>query len=196
MNSFLIRALFSLCITLGAQLAKADNTPVQDTIDTFHAALLKVMQSGGDFNARSHALRPAVLDVFDFNTISRMSVGRTWRQLETQQQTEFQTLMQDLIVSTYADRFDSYNDQSFDIMEIREPRPNRWLVRARLNRKNNKPVNLDYYLREDGIFNVVADGVSDLALRRADYAAVLKTGGYDGLIANLRANIYKLQNAP
>lgn len=196
MKHLFSRLLFSLWIVFGAQCTQADEDQVRSAIDTFHNTLLDVMKSGGDFTARYQALKPVVLNTFDFTTVSRMSIGASWRQLEPEQQNELQGLMQDLIVSTYADRFDSYNDQSFTIAEVTEPRSNRWLVRARLNRKNKKPVNLDYYLRANGIFNVVADGVSDLALRRADYAAVLKAQGYAGLLTNLRENIHKLQNVP
>ena len=36
------------------------------------------------------------------------------------------------------------------------------------------------------IFNVIADGVSDLSLRRADYNSILKQEGYDSLVQHLR----------
>ena len=43
------------------------------------------------------------------------------------------------------------------------------------------------------IINVVADGVSDLALRRAEYSQVLKKQGFDGLIRRLDGQIADLQ---
>ena len=39
------------------------------------------------------------------------------------------------------------------------------------------------------VFNVVADGVSDLSLRRADYNSIIKREGYDALIQQVEANI-------
>ena len=35
------------------------------------------------------------------------------------------------------------------------------------------------------IINIVADGVSDLALKRAEYQRVFASGGIDGLVAEL-----------
>jgi phospholipid transport system substrate-binding protein len=54
-------------------------------------------------------------------------------------------------------------------------------------------VRFDYLLhRSEGrwtILNIVADGVSDLATKRAEYRSVLKARGLDGLIRKLRDQI-------
>ncbi|MYE87289.1 MAG: ABC transporter substrate-binding protein, partial [Gammaproteobacteria bacterium] len=63
------------------------------------------------------------------------------------------------------------------------------VVKTVLNRTNDEPVNLDYYFRSGKAFNVVADGVSDLSLRRADYAGIIRAAGYDGLVADIEASI-------
>ena len=39
------------------------------------------------------------------------------------------------------------------------------------------------------IISVIANGVNDLSLKRAEYAAVLKERGYDGLVADLNKKI-------
>jgi phospholipid transport system substrate-binding protein len=43
------------------------------------------------------------------------------------------------------------------------------------------------------IINIVADGVSDLALKRAEYQRVLASGTLDTLIAELEAQTARLQ---
>jgi phospholipid transport system substrate-binding protein len=52
---------------------------------------------------------------------------------------------------------------------------------------------LDYILHrtEDQwrIINVIAEGVSDLALKRAEYAAFLKVKGFDALLMKLNEKI-------
>ena len=40
--------------------------------------------------------------------------------------------------------------------------------------------------------NVVAQGVSDLSLKRADYTAVIKTEGFDSLINRLEKKIAEM----
>ena len=54
-------------------------------------------------------------------------------------------------------------------------------------------VSLDYILHLAGnewrIINVIANGVSDLALKRADYTSYLKGKGFDALLAKLNEKI-------
>ncbi|MCZ6708912.1 MAG: ABC transporter substrate-binding protein, partial [Gammaproteobacteria bacterium] len=66
-----------------------------------------------------------------------------------------------------------------------------WVVKTELEKSDGERVNLDYYFRGGKVFNVVADGVSDLSLRRADYNSIIKTEGYDRLLSHIRQNIAK-----
>jgi ABC-type transporter MlaC component len=55
----------------------------------------------------------------------------------------------------------------------------------------------EYLLQRDGedweIINIVADGVSDLALKRAEYQRLFASGGIDGLIAALERQADRLE---
>ena len=46
------------------------------------------------------------------------------------------------------------------------------------------------------ILNVIAQGVSDLALKRADYAAVIKAEGFDALIDRINKKVTEMSSAP
>jgi phospholipid transport system substrate-binding protein len=60
-------------------------------------------------------------------------------------------------------------------------------------------VSLEYLLQPDGddwrIINIVADGVSDLALKRAEYQRVFSSAGISGLIAELEQQTERLADA-
>ena len=159
-------------------------------VDGFHALLIEVMQTQR-FAERAAALEPNVAGFFDIDTISRIVLGRTWRELDDARKREFRELLEALIVATYADRFDSYDGQRFERLESLQARRG-WVVKTQLLRANGERVNLDYYFNGDDVFNVVADGVSDLSLRRADYNSIIKQEGYDALIRHMRENIVEL----
>ncbi len=169
-----------------------DSDPVH-RVESFHHALLGVMRSGADFDTRFQALGPAVEGLFDIPTIARVSLGRTWRSLDAESQAEFTELLRRLILATYANRFHSFNNQSFHTIAA-EQVGRGWVVKTELRRTNGERVALDYYFREAGVFNVVADGVSDLSLRRADYNSILKTDGFGSLLAHLRERIVELSD--
>jgi len=64
------------------------------------------------------------------------------------------------------------------------------MVRSQIIKANGEPVKVDYMMRRDGeswlIQDIYLDGViSEIATRRSEFAAILKTDGVDGLIAAL-----------
>lgn len=158
------------------------------SVTQFHGQLLQVMQSGSDYAGRAERLRTRVPEFFDIATISRISLGRTWRTLDSQSRAEFSQLLEQLIVATYASRFETFNGQSFQTLDSRVAGRG-WVVKTELSRSNGEQVALDYYFRDGGVFNVVADGVSDLSLRRADYNSIVKSDGFAELLAHMRRNI-------
>lgn len=121
--------------------------------------------------------------------ISRISTGKYWRTQDELSQGQFIKLMYELITATYADRFVSYNEQVFKIDSVESKGKDRWVVKSQLTKSDGETVTLDYYLRAGVIFNVVANGVSDLSLKRADYASILAQSGLSGLTTHIDQNI-------
>ena len=157
------------------------------SVDRFHDTLVEVMQAGG-FAARLELLEPAVAEFFDIASIARISVGASWRGLPEAERTAFVALLGRLIVATYADRFDDYSGQRFQRVDAVAANTGA-VIKSQLIRANGDPVNLDYYFRGAKVFNVVADGVSDLSLRRADYASIIRQQGFPALVEHLEADI-------
>ena len=60
---------------------------------------------------------------------------------------------------------------------------------------DEKDVSMDYLLKKKGdnwrIINIITNGVSDLALKRSEYVAVLKKSGFDVLLAEISVKIEK-----
>ena len=162
-------------------------------IEEFHAALLQAMRTP-DYAARATALQPVIDASFDITRIAGISLGRTWRDLTDTQQTEFVSLLSELVVATYADRFEGYSGQQFVTDEVRAVRTGD-VVRTRLLREAEADVTLDYFLRAGRVFNVVADGVSDLSLRRADYSSIIKTEGFAALLTHIQRKIDEAREA-
>ena len=163
-------------------------------VEVFHDTLLEVMQSGLDFRGRYDKLLPAVQVAFDVPTIARLSLGsKQWRSLEEPDQQRFLDTLFDLVVATYAARFKSYNGQMFESLSVDSGKKGQVVVKTHLMRKNGDPVRLDYHLRASSeplrIFNIVADGVSDLSLRRADYSAIIESQGFEDLLQSLARNV-------
>jgi phospholipid transport system substrate-binding protein len=75
-------------------------------------------------------------------------------------------------------------------------RKERYLVKTELTTNEDKPVSLDYIVQKNGaswkIISVIANGVNDLSLKRAEYNSVIKDKGYDTLVSEIRTKIDEL----
>lgn len=160
-------------------------------VEQFHQAIIKAMQLGS-YEQRLAALTPVVASTFDTQTIARISLGSRWRRLAAEQQQGYADLMGNLITTTYAARFDNYSGQAFETRSEAPLPRNRVQVRTVLATGNDE-VNLDYQLirRDDGwrVYDVVANGVSDLSLKRASYSVLYDQGGLAMVEAEIRSNI-------
>jgi len=172
--------------------SRIDVDDPEDRIDVLHDTLLEAMRHGGTHAERVAIVEPVVVALYDFETIARVSVGREWSKIGADGQQRLVDLLRRLSLATYADRFDSFAGQRFEREGVVTGKSGT-VVKAVIVRSNGERVALHYYFRNDRIFNVVADGVSDLALRRADYGSILRREGFAALLGHIERNIAELQ---
>ncbi|TDJ18795.1 MAG: toluene tolerance protein [Gammaproteobacteria bacterium] len=191
-----------LCLSMLLPSA-AENSAAVATVDNLHAALLDIMRNAQSlgFAGRRDRIAPVIRESLDLPFIARFALGRYWKDLSAGQQDAFVEVFSRWTVVHYASRFDGYTSEQFKTISSAPARRNRELVRTVLE-VNDDPadnVSLDYLLHETDskwrIVNVIANGVSDLSLKRADYGAVVKAQGLDSLIAKLEGQISDLEAA-
>lgn len=197
-----LAVLLSLGAVIGqstaSQEAEDGDGPVT-TVQALHEALLAAMQQAGSlgFAGRRKQLAAVIGRSFDFTTISATVLGATqWKQLTAAQRSKMENTFRELTIATYADRFDNYSGEEFRVISQRSLRQGRALVRSELAVPDDEPVRLDYVLhRVNGewrIVNILADGVSDLSVKRAEYSSILRTEGFDQLMVKLEEQIAEL----
>jgi len=165
-------------------------------VEDLHAALLGVMQEADalGFEGRRERIEPVLRRHYDFAFMAEKSVGRGWNELEAAQRQQLVDAFARLAIATYAARFDGFSGESFETLGTQPATHGTLLVRTRLVRPKDEPVQLDYRLREVDdawrIIDVFLNGtVSELALRRAEYSAVLRRDGFDELMSALETKI-------
>lgn len=186
--------LLAWCTSLPAMAQNADAIA---TVDTLHAALLDIMQNADSlgFAGRRDRIAPVIHDSLDLTFITRFALGRHWKDLSAAERDAIVDVFSRWTVAHYAARFNGYSGEKFQMVSAEPARRGRELVRTMLEvgDETADDVTLDYLLHQvDGrwrIVNVIANGVSDLSLKRADYGAVIKSQGLDSLITKLEAQI-------
>ncbi len=167
----------------------------EHTVNQLHDALLKAMREGGKlgYKGRFELLAPVIDRTHDLDFIARTTLGANWTQLDAEQQRTFIDVFRKLSIGTYAGWFKSHDGERFEFLEQQSMPRDQILVRSRLVPLKGESVRFDYILRhgKEGwrIVNILADGVSDLALKRVEYRAVLQRDGFPTLIDMLKKKI-------
>lgn len=146
---------------------------------------------------RVAALTEQVAATHDLSYIAELTVRRQWRGWTAQQRADFEAAFGALSVMSYATRFADVAADSFAVIDAEPAAASRVQVTTRITRADGSGVPLDFVLQQDAeahwrIVNVIADGVSDIALKRAQYRAVLDESGFAGLIEDIAAHTAEL----
>ena len=192
---FVFLALVLTVIGMEARPGSAASPPAVDVVESLHSELLAVMNDGQKigFKGRFDQLTPVITASFDLPFIAKTAMGRHWDTLDPRQKSRFVEAFRRLSIATYAANFDCYSGERFKVVSKKELDHGQFQVRSQLIKSDGGEVSLDYILRpvdrQWRIINVIANGVSDLALKRADYTQFLKTNGFDALLGKLNEKI-------
>jgi phospholipid transport system substrate-binding protein len=188
-----------LVVLLSVEATNADNRSARSTVERFNATLSKIMQNASTlrFSGRYASLEPVLLDSFDIQFMAQFSAGRHWRMLSEDERNKLVGTFGRLWVSTYADRFNGYDGESFEIVEEKPAPRNTILVKTNIIKNNGKKVAIDYLLRKRNtqwyVIDIFLSGkYSELAKQRAEYTSVLKRKGFIGLVDIVEEKIQRM----
>lgn len=128
--------------------------------------------------------REIVKDYIAFKTIARWVLGRHWRKADKQQQQRYLGLFEDLMVATYAHRFQNYSGETLMVTGTRVIDENQALVQTTLMRPNaDKPLRVDWRVRQTQdqyrVIDIMVEGLSMAQTQRSEFASVLRSNGGD-----------------
>jgi phospholipid transport system substrate-binding protein len=193
-SSMLLCLLISTSTPLRA--APADPTAV---VGQFNDSLLAAMAQGGKLGyRRRYDILAGVVDAtFDLSLMTRMAVGPEWVRLPESQQQRITDAFRRFITAIFAERFDDYAGEKFEIQGGR-PMGTGTLVENQLVSPSGERVQINYLMHEtpEGwrAVDIYLNGtISELAVHRSEFTAIMKRSGAEGLILTLER---KTQNLP
>ena len=189
----LIAIFSSLLAVPSLAPAAASSSSPRGVVEQLQSTLISVMQSAQQlgYAGRHKRLKPVIEETHDLAGIAQIATGAHWHLFTPEQRKRFIDAFSELSIATYADRFDGYSGEQFTIQSERTLESGDVIVQSLLAAPKGGSTRFDYVVRQkDGrwqIVNIVADGVSDLAIRRAEYARILKSESVDALIKRVQA---------
>ena len=181
-----------------AQEAPSADDP-EEVIRNLQSTLLQSMREGEElgFQGRYYLLAPVSKQSHYFEFIIRTILGTHWIELNPDQKKEITDIFSQLSIATYASQFKAYNGEQFEILENRPFPQNHIEVRTHLVKADKSTIDLRYLMRQEDtgwrIVNIVAKGVSELAIKRTEYRSIIERDGYPALIAMLKEKIVEAE---
>jgi phospholipid transport system substrate-binding protein len=162
-----------------------------DVVRHFYDELLDVMQNAAALGVkgRYQKLEPLVLTTFDVPFMMRLSVGPLWAKLSPEQKRDAWKAFARYITATYATRFDDYAGERFQI--VGEEQINQGtIVKTQLVKSDGEKITINYLLHDNDVAWQIRDvylagTISELATRRSDFTATLRSGDIEALISRL-----------
>lgn len=181
----------SLLLAAGAAWAQtAPDALVKSTADE----VLSVIKTNKDRRALVDVVEKKVLPNFDFQAMTRMAVGRHWREASPAQQQSLENAFRTLLVTTYTQAL-MQNTSAQQAVEVRplavKPTDDDVTVKTLVQDSSRKPVAIDYRLSKAAsgwkVYDVVVENLSLVTNYRSSFSSEISKTGIDGLIKALEA---------
>jgi len=168
--------------------------------ETVESGVNKVLKTLGDpaFKAKSKEQQIAIVgqeidSVFDFRELSIRTLGKQWKKMSAEQQTEFVSLFKKLLQGVYADRLLAYSDQKVLFEKEIMLKKGRAEVQSFLQTSDGKKIPLFYRLTDKSgswkVYDVIIEGVSMVKNYRTQFRQIISNDSPDKLLEVLREKV-------
>ena len=193
----IVAAIVMIGLAADLTYAGEPTEAIRGTIDEVLRILgEKQLKEPSKANERRQLLETVVGERFDYQEMSRRSLGAPWNNLSDKEKDEFVSLFQTLLVNTYADKVESYSGEGVQYVNERREKEYAEVRTKVLTGKTEIP--LDYRLLNKGsvwrVYDVVVDGVSLVSNYRGQFSKILRTSSYADLVDQLRKKSDKIKS--
>jgi phospholipid transport system substrate-binding protein len=195
----IMKWIMNLIVVLGlltaSIIAKAEVVPPDQLVKSVANGVLDVIGNdkdiqSGDMTKITALTEEKILPHFDFERMSRVTLGKYWGQASPEQKIAFVKEFRSLITHTYSSALSKYRDQTIEYKPLSVPTDNGDVkVQSLIMQSGGSAIPVDYLLEKGSeewkVFDVNIDGISLVTTYRGQFASIIREGGMDELIHKL-----------
>jgi phospholipid transport system substrate-binding protein len=178
-----------LAVVLGlmpvAELSAAGLLPPQQAIQVASAKLQDKLQDKSftkDFSKITQFVNEVIYPHTDFDKISALVLGQTWKTATTDERERFKHEFQTLLVRTYSRAFVEFNEWSVRFLPLEmEDGATKTIVKTEILQPGIQPIGVDYRMvLSDGewkAYDIMIEGVSLVSNYRTTFANEVQSKG-------------------
>lgn len=195
MMSLLRRIALLFCVLFApvalANVLPPDQLVKQITQETYVYVNQDAALQKGDTSKLIEWAEKSVLTSFDFNRMTRLAVGKDWRQATPEQKKALIQEFRVLLVRTFANAFIGITkNQTLEYLPFKmNGNENEVVVKTLIIKPGRKPVDVNFSLEKSTeswkVYDVVLAGVSLITNYRESFTQEIRANGIDGLIKTL-----------
>lgn len=173
----------------------ADDHPAQKMVVDSTTQLIEVLKKEGERVKKDQDFLDAQITTYvvpnvDFDTMTKLAVGKSWRKADEQQKADLVTEFTSLLLNTYTNALTEYSGESINFQPFKpEKRDDRAVVRSVFKQSNGSTIPVLYKLREkDGwlIYDIEVDQISLVTSYRTAFSNEIEKGGIEGLLQTMK----------
>ena len=178
-----------------AAAAAASSTQAPDALvkSTMEDVMVAIKPSK-DKRALQEVTEKKVLQHFDFQAMTRLAVGKHWREATPAQQKSLESAFRSLLVTTYTTAL-SHSPKVNHVIDVRpiqiKPADDDVTVRTTVREPGQKPIEINYRMAKSAsgwkVYDVVVESLSLVTNYRGSFNSEIGRTGIDGLIKALEA---------
>jgi phospholipid transport system substrate-binding protein len=148
----------------------------------------------------SEFVEQTVMPHVDFERMTALAVGRSWRQASADQQKRLIAEFRTLLLRTYSGALSQVRDEQIRMKPFRGDVSDEVIVRSEIVGHGNEPIQLDYRMERVGngwkIYDLNVLGVWLVDTYRNQFSQEISARGLDGLIQSLSQKNKAFEAAP
>jgi phospholipid transport system substrate-binding protein len=138
---------------------------------------------------RRAQIRQVTESLFDFEQMSRVSLGAYWTQVSPAEKDEFIRLFGNLVATSYMGKIEQYAGEPISFVGERVE-GNAAVVQSRVVTPKGSQIQIEYRLAKAGdrwaVYDLYVDGVSLVANYKTQFARIIQRGSFADLLKALR----------
>lgn len=196
LSLFVLSLFFLPCAAKAGEVTDIVKADIDRTLSALKDPAL---QGPENRELRSERVRGTVEELFDFEEVSKRSLGRYWRARTEAERHEFVRLFTALLENSYMDRIYEHRDDKV-LYTGEVSRGGKVEVRTKVITTKGTEVPISYRLmNKDGAwkaYDMVVEGVSLLSTYRTQFDEKIQSSSYEALVEHLREKVRKKAMAP
>lgn len=186
-------ALVALTLSMSSLCLAEPPSPKVEIKNTIDSIIATVQANPGDAAkaARREKLREIINPKFDFDEMSRRSLGSNWTEITPAEQKDFTTVFSELLARTYLSKIETVKPGMVKVESEQVEGPKAVVKTVVLSQGDTFPIDYKMMYREGGwrVYDVVIENIGLVANYRNEFSGIIRKDKFSGLMEKLRAKV-------